>query len=305
MSHALIKLLDKIGAIHEDRLVQYYPRVRDMDDIAVLRCTFSDVILLSRIDHIESGSYYEDRVEKSAVVFQGNELVTPRLADNIRRASEYGDVIRGRRWMDFGCGLGGMLDEMGAEALLAVGLEPNKDRAAIVSQKGHQVFSSIETVENGSFNIITMFHVLEHITNPLVVLNALRERLEPNGLLVVEIPHARDALFTLYDCDAFKKFTFWSEHLVLHTRQSLNLLLIAAGFVDIEISGYQRYPLANHLYWLAKGGPGGQNKWLGLPGGIGNLGEGASYDASLARIDRTDTLIAIARAPSSGESKVL
>jgi hypothetical protein len=32
-----------------------------------------------------------------------------------------------------------------------------------------------------------------------------------------------------------------------------------AGFSVVEMIQYQRYPLANHLYWLAKGKPGGQN----------------------------------------------
>ena len=42
-------------------------------------------------------------------------------------------------------------------------------------------------------------------------------------------------IFHDVDCVPFKKFTFWSEHLVLHTRQSLALVLREAGFEQNEI----------------------------------------------------------------------
>lgn len=106
--------------------------------------------------------------------------------------------------------------------------------------------------------------------------------------MIIEVPHARDALFTLYDCEEFKKFTFWSEHLVLHTRHSLQLLLKAAGYPEHQVMGYQRYPLANHLYWMAKGEPGGHDKWHMLA----SKEVQSSYSSVLSGIDRTDTLIA-------------
>ena len=107
--------------------------------------------------------------------------------------------------------------------------------------------------------------------------------------MIIEVPHARDALFTIYDCEKFKQFSFWSEHLVLHTKMSLKLTLNAATFSSIKIFGYQRYPLANHLYWLSKGKPGGHEKWSELVSNKLDL----EYKNQLEKIDRTDTLIAI------------
>ena len=109
--------------------------------------------------------------------------------------------------------------------------------------------------------------------------------------MIIEVPHARDALFTIYDCEKFKQFTFWSEHLILHTKTSLKLILNAAMFSSFEIYGYQRYPLSNHLYWLSKGMPGGQDKWPELISDKLNF----EYKEQLSKLDRTDTLIAIAQ----------
>jgi hypothetical protein len=55
--------------------------------------------------------------------------------------------------------------------------------------------------------------------------------------------------------------------------------------------GYQRYPLANHLYWLTSGKPGGHKEWSFLI----NPELDRSYSNVLKQINRTDTLIALAR----------
>ena len=128
----------------------------------------------------------------------------------------------------------------------------------------------------------------EHLTDPIAMLQFIRERLVPGGLLFIEVPHARDFLISTLDCAAFKDFTFWSEHLILHTRQSLELFLSHAGFGRVVIEGFQRYPISNHLYWLARGRSGGHKKWESL--NDNNLAE--AYADTRARIDQTDTLIA-------------
>lgn len=290
MDRLHIRELERIGAIREERLQPYYHRVRDRDDIYVLRDTVTEVIVLSRCDQT-LGDYYKSREEKSTQIVLDQELSTPRLSDNIRRADDFGLFIRNKRWVDFGCGLGGMLDELGAQAKWAAGLEPNEQRAKIVKSKGYNVISSIEEVPDRSLDTITMFHVLEHISEPISVLVSLKRKLKPGGILLVEVPHARDVLFTLYDSDAFKEFTFWSEHLVLHTRQSLKLLLNSSGFNETEISSYQRYPLSNHLHWLSQCRPAGHEIWSFMD----RPSLHHEYSASLAGIDRTDTLVSISR----------
>ena len=286
----LIDEMEGLGILSRDRLELYYPRVRDRDDIAVLRDPLREVIVLSRFDHV-ANTYYQERKEKQHYSVHGHEIVTPRLDDNVRRAAEFGGYIRNKRWLDFGCGLGGMLDEMRTEAAWAAGLEPSKERQGIVTAKGHRVVGSLNELEDHSLDVVTMFHVLEHLTDPVAVLQAVRRVLSPGGTLLIEVPHARDALLSLYDCEAFKRFTFWSEHLVLHTRESLRILLQHAGYKEIEVLGYQRYPLANHLYWLSKQKPGGHEAWRFLS----SEELTSAYTSGLQKIDRTDTLISINR----------
>lgn len=284
----IIKFLHDLKAIDKDRLEIYYPRVRDRNDIRVLRDTFSQVIVLSKSDHIKK-NYYSKREEKKSITMNSTETRSPKLYDNIRRAKEFGKFIKNKRWLDFGCGLGGMLDEIATQASSAAGLEINNFRKKLLIDKGYLIYQSIEEIEDKSLDIITLFHVLEHLLEPVKTLNLLKKKLSPNGKMIIEVPHARDALFTIYDCEKFKQFSFWSEHLILHTKISLKLTLNAATFSSIKIFGYQRYPLANHLYWLSKGKPGGHEKWNELVSNKLDL----EYKNQLEKIDRTDTLIAI------------
>jgi hypothetical protein len=138
-----------------------------------------------------------------------------------------------------------------------------------------------------------MFHVLEHLPDPLKVLSELHSILEPDkGTLIVEIPNANDFLISQMQCESFINFSLWSQHLVLYTRDSLHKLLSAAGFVDIRITGVQRYGLANHLTWLSEGKPGGHRGQLAF---FENADLSMAYQSALAAQDSTDTLVAIAR----------
>ncbi len=281
-------MLDNLNIIQESRLELYHPRVRDRSDISVLRDPATEVIVLSRVDHITE-DYYDERKEKNTYTVHENELFSPKLEDNLRRAKDIGRYIRNKRWLDVGSGLGGMLDEMANEASWAAGVELNKERSAVARRKGHKIFEDLADIEPGSLEIITLFHVLEHIPDPIKFLTTLKPLLRPGGILLLEVPHARDALFTLYDCEPFKSFTFWSEHLLLHTRSSLCKIIKEAGYHEPEVVGFQRYPLANHLYWLSQGRPGGHEQWQLLSRGSVD----SEYQACLAAMDRTDTLLAI------------
>ena len=136
-----------------------------------------------------------------------------------------------------------------------------------------------------------MFHVFEHLREPLSELNLIYEKLKSNSYLIIEVPHAKDALISLYNIEEFKKFTFWSEHLILHTRESLKIIVENAGFNILSIQGVQRYPLANHLYWLVNKKPGGHSHWNQLSNETLNN----EYENILAKLDITDTLVLIAK----------
>lgn len=138
-----------------------------------------------------------------------------------------------------------------------------------------------------------MFHCLEHLPDPVCTLKEIFQKLKPDGegKIVIEVPHARDFLLDQLQWNSFKNFTLWSQHLVLHTRNSLELFLIDSGFKNVHIEGVQRYNIANHLNWLMNNKPGGHENPLSI---IETESLKNSYSEALSRIDANDTLVAIA-----------
>lgn len=257
-----------------------------------MRCGRSGVIFLSRIDHI-SQAYYGDMSDLSYWSKEGRaEGLKATHEDDARRAHDIRSLIQGRSVVDVGTGLGGVLDLMKVDAKEVFAVEPQKAARAMLQDLGYRSFASAEELRSSGrmYDVITLFHVFEHLVEPLAELRRLHDALAPGGRIVIEVPHANDALLSRYDVEAFKAFTFWGEHLVLHTRESLKAYLAAAGFRDIEVRGVQRYPLANHLYWLREEGPGGQNVWSDLR----DVEVEQAYAAMLDRCDLTDTIIGTA-----------
>ena len=107
------------------------------------------------------------------------------------------------------------------------------------------------------WDIITMFHVLEHLPDPRKTLKELAGKLKPGGKVIVEVPNSKDALLTLYKSGPFSEFTYWSCHLFLFNAATLSAVAEQAGYRVEFIKHIQRYPVSNHLHWLAEGKPGG------------------------------------------------
>jgi 2-polyprenyl-3-methyl-5-hydroxy-6-metoxy-1,4-benzoquinol methylase len=281
-----MKELYDLGIVDAEHVAPFFPRVRDRDDVGALRDTRSGVIFLDATEHmnishyeeIEGGSYWGGaNREKALELYQ---------EDDERRAQQFGRLLEGKDFIDIGCGTGGLLDRMKGRAKSVAGAEPQRYVREELERIGHTMYRLPSDAPQGAYDVAGLFHVFEHITEPLKTLKEVRTLLRPGGTIILEVPHARDVLLKL---EAFKAFTLWSEHLVLHTRQSLETYLKLAGFTDIHIEGFQRYPLANHLGWLVDGKPGGQNRHE-ISAELTT-----AYAQMLNDTDQTDTLIASAK----------
>lgn len=107
-----------------------------------------------------------------------------------------------------------------------------------------------------------MFMVIEHLNNPDEMLRKVYNILNEDGFLVCETVNSKDALISKYQSKEFEKFTYWSQHVFLFDSNTLEILISRNGFNTEKNTQIQRYSLANHLYWLSKGMPGGHAKWL-------------------------------------------
>jgi SAM-dependent methyltransferase len=146
-------------------------------------------------------------------------------------------------------------------AASVAGVEPELSARKFIANSGIEVVPSTSELRE-HYDVITVFHVLEHIKDPRHFISLLADHLAENGKIIVEVPNADDALLSLYRNVPFSFFTYWSCHLYLFTRTTLTMLAKQAGLTVDYVKQVQRYPLSNHLFWLACGKPGGHKYWV-------------------------------------------
>lgn len=200
----------------------------------------------------------------------------------------------GKRLLEIGCGSFAFFKSVAPMVGTAVGIEPDdRTRAWFAESSDLRTLPDISalTANNGPFDLIVMFHVLEHLPDPVNYLSHLRSLLSENGRIVVEVPNADDALISLYQIEAFRRFYYSIAHLTYFNPTSLAHCAQASGLVG-EVNGIQRYDLSNHLFWAQHGRPGGQAAYAGTISAETNN----AYSRDLIHAGRADTLWGVFRA---------
>jgi 2-polyprenyl-3-methyl-5-hydroxy-6-metoxy-1,4-benzoquinol methylase len=292
MKTSIFETLEKLHLTSRETRTLFSSRTRDVDDLNVWRDEVSQIIYIDDFytgdETYTEGSYREDKQLK----VQTGKPDFERSRDAERRFNSNLKYVAGKNVVDFGCGDGDFLRLAQNHCSEVCGIELQADYVNSLNADGIRCENNLEVIPKSSIDVCVSFHVLEHLPNPLETLSALKEKLVPGGMLLIEVPHANDFLLSTIENEEFKQFTLWSQHLVLHTRDSLRKMLSHVGFEDIHIEGVQRYPLSNHLNWLANGKPGGHKSPLAL---LDSPAMMSAYSDSLAKIDATDTLVAIAK----------
>ena len=301
MKNPIFNELIKLKLISKLNIITLSNKTRDKK-IKVMKDLKTKIIFLEK--HITSNEYYsllkykdDDRkVSKKSKrkianvkTFSGN-IQTPIIEDDYRRAVQFEKNLKNKDILDFGCGWGGFLRNVKNYKSLS-GVELRKECTSFIKNniKKIDISDNINSFDR-KFDIITMFHVLEHIPYQIDTLKVLKSKLKSKGKIIIEVPHAEDFLILQEELKEFKNFTFWSEHLILHTYKSLKSILLKSGFKNINIQYYQRYNFSNHLGWLLKRKPGGHNFYKEIVSDKLNL----TYCENLKKLGQTDTLIAIA-----------
>ena len=288
---AIYESLLKLKLIHPDTLTVFAERTRDVDDLKVFADTASGVIFIDDYyvgdDEYRSGKFRD--LPKPGMDTPGRDLED--FLDTSRRMATFGRYLPNQSICDLGCGAGSFLKEARNFAKSVVGVElQERYREQLIAQ-GIPCVSDIGAVGHG-LDCIFLFHSFEHFKDPLETLQQVHGHLKPDGgRVVIEVPHARDFLLTTMALPKFKQFTLWSQHLILHTRNSLEAFMRAAGFKNVVVSGVQRYSISNHIQWMKDGKPGGHKSNLAM---LDNNEMTNAYSDTLSRLDANDTLVAVA-----------
>ena len=262
--------------------------VRDNKKLKILECKDCGLVYLSSTKHIKK-LHYENSGLHNGEKPNVNSWLELNRVDDVRRYNFLKKRVVNKKILDFGCGAGGFLELVSKRAKKANGIEIEKAMQQSYINRNLNVFSSYKQALQSSkkWNILTAFHVVEHLLDPIKILSKLSKLLTDDGEMIIEVPNSEDALLTLYENKAFQSFTYWSQHLYLFNKDNLKELAKKAKLKVKWIKYIQRHPLSNHLYWLSKGKPAGHKVWNFL----NNTSLNKKYEIQLAELGITDTIM--------------
>ena len=156
------------------------------------------------------GSYYEfedyiSHTDGKRTLFEKMYHFIKRKAirDKVSLINSY-QPLKGRI-LDIGAGTGDFLLECKNQNWDILGIEPNDKAKGIALGKGIKFGDTIEKLESKSFDVITMWHVLEHVPDVEHQVAELKRLLKPSGTIIIAVPN-----FKSYDANHYKEF--WAAY---------------------------------------------------------------------------------------------
>ena len=184
-------------------------------------------------DYYKSDEYYSHQQNKQGLIPRVYELIK---SFNVKHKVKL--ALKGLpqgRLLDIGCGVGDFLLGVQAKGWQITGIEPSDDAKKIAQQRlGFRPMDPSESknLADGSFDVITLWHVLEHIDDLKSQLSELYRLLKPEGRLIIALPN-----YQSFDCQYYKdKWAAWDvpRHLNHFSQDTLRSILTESGFQYID-----------------------------------------------------------------------
>ena len=107
--------------------------------------------------------------------------------------------------LDIGAGTGDFLSVAQKDGWKTIGVEPSDKAKGIAKSKGVSFVEKTSELESHTFDVISMWHVLEHVPNLDEQIKELKRLLKPSGTLIVAVPN-----FKSFDAKHYGKF--WAAY---------------------------------------------------------------------------------------------
>jgi SAM-dependent methyltransferase len=170
--------------------------------------------------------------------------------DHVRLLAQCIGAAGGRSLLDIGCGSGTFLHLARRYGMVPHGMDVSARAVAEArAQYGLPVRQGIigsDVWKGREFDVITMFHVLEHLPDPDRALAFAGELLRPGGSLILQVPNSASLQARVFGARWYGLDV--PRHVINFTPESIALLLRRAGF---SASVIRRFSLRDNPTSLA------------------------------------------------------
>ena len=150
-------------------------------------------------DYYKSEEYYSHQENKKGFI--------PKLYESIKAINlknKYKIATNGKsvgKLLDIGCGVGDFIHTAEEQGWQCTGVEPSQDAKAIAKKRiKAEILSSedLEQIPNETFDVITMWHVLEHVDDLKWQMAQLQRLIKKGGRIVIALPNYKSYDATFY-----------------------------------------------------------------------------------------------------------
>jgi SAM-dependent methyltransferase len=189
----------------------------------------------------EFAEYYKKQYAGS--YFESASMQEEIARDRLKHLKSFVQSMQGNA-LEIGCSIGAVLKQLSYEGFSVFGVEPSEEFVKKAKELFDiEVFNGVYDEfppKNNYYSLVCMFHVLEHIVDPVPILQRIKKELTEDGLLYLVVP-------------TFKKhqlsMVFKAIHPTVFSRTTLTILLQKTGYdiCDIQVQ-------ANNIVAIAKPG---------------------------------------------------
>jgi 2-polyprenyl-3-methyl-5-hydroxy-6-metoxy-1,4-benzoquinol methylase len=137
----------------------------------------------------------------------------------------------GKMLLDIGCGTGAFLNTAKLAGYTVVGVEPDAGARQMAMQEYGLAIkeeADLTTLKENSFDVITMWHVLEHVHNLTERIQTLFRLIKTDGCVIIAVPNCESSDAKVYGAN-------WAaydvpRHLYHFTQKDIELLALTNGF---------------------------------------------------------------------------
>ena len=158
--------------------------------------------------------------------------------------------------LEIGSAFGWLVEFLHNKGYDIEGLEINGDYRDIYRERTGKELFSFDILEDSkdirereeAYDCLLLFHVLEHIRNPVGFVNSATKLLKPGGIIYIDVPNNDDYMMKINK--EYEAFHYVRAHLSYFSPKTLAKLLKMCNYNNIQIIGNQIYSLENASHWL-------------------------------------------------------